>query len=122
MDRKVADVAELLIKTPGDPSNWPSLQTINSTTINSLGFASSDNVLEFDKLDGASSIDYPELKKILGLSKEDVFITVSDLASSNKSRIYEYGFARNDTSVVVTRYGLLNGTLVEVRTQLYYKI
>jgi hypothetical protein len=118
--RKALDAAEMLVNTPGMPYDWQNLGEVNSSTVDSIGFAARDNVLDYLKLEKTSSIDYGELKKILGLNKEEARITVIDVMNSSRPVLFEYGLPANGTSVVAGRYGLLNGSIVEARVELYY--
>ena len=110
----------MLVKNPGLPPDWASQHEVNSSTVSSIGFASKENILDYERLEKAESIGYDELKKILGLKKEEAHITVRDLSNSSRPVLFEYGLPSGDTSIVVRRYGLLNGSIVELQVSLYY--
>ncbi|MFH1403719.1 MAG: hypothetical protein ABIH11_05560 [Candidatus Altiarchaeota archaeon] len=120
IDRKVLDVAESLVETPGVPSGWHTLDVVDSSTVGSVGFARKRNVLDGPRLDKASSMDYGELRRIMGLSKEEIHVVVRNLSDPGRRVVYEYGQGTDGTAVVVNRYGMLGGDMVEVSVRLYY--
>jgi len=120
IDRRVSETAELLVKTPGAPSDWWKQEVVNSTSVQSMGFAEKDNILSSERLGKAYSLDYETMKEILSLSKEEYYITVSDLESANRTIIYAMGRKPGKYSVVVSRYAILNDTIVELKVSLYY--
>ena len=121
MDRRISDVAESLVKTTGSPPRWFMLGTVNSTSVKSMGFAARDNVLSGERLGRTASMDYDDLRSILGLSREEYYITVTDLESANKTVLYSIGRDFSGQKAVASRFALLNGTIVEVKVSLYFE-
>ncbi len=120
LDRKALEVSELLIKTPGMPAEWQTLDSIDARYVSTIGFAKRDNILDASKLEKAGEITYENLTKILGLTKEDVHITVTDIQNSSLPVLYEIGEPTNRPMVIMNRYGLLNDTIVEVGVRVYF--
>ena len=119
-DNRLLDISELLLKTPGDPVNWYKMGDVNPSTVKTIGFAAEDNILDPARIEKASEVDYDDLKDILGLSKEEIHITVTDLESWNRTTVYELGKPAEDTALTLSRYALLNDSMVELRITLYY--
>jgi len=46
LDRKALEVSELLIKTPGMPAEWQTLDSIDARYVSTIGFAKRDNILD----------------------------------------------------------------------------
>ncbi|MFH1055383.1 MAG: hypothetical protein V1744_04745 [Candidatus Altiarchaeota archaeon] len=120
LDDRLLDVSELLVKTPGDPQNWHDMGEVNPDTVRSIGFALKDNVLDPAKMQRASTLEYESLRAILGLSKEDVYITIKDLESGNKTPLYAMGRPPEGGRSTLSRYAVLNGSMAEVSVSLYY--
>ncbi len=120
VDNKLLNAAEMLVKTPGDPVDWHEKQDINAQTVNTIGLAKDDNVLDTERLERLSSIEYEQMKQMIGLSKEEFYLTIKDLESPDKTILYEAGTPTQGTRVSATRYALLNDTLVELKLTLYY--
>ena len=120
LEHKLRDVSELLVRTGGDPTDWSAMTDVDADNVRSIGFAAQDNVLDFQRLEKAQTIDYESLREFLGLGKEDVYVTVTELESGNRRVYYEMGRQPDGTRVTANRYALLNDTIVEVKVTLYY--
>jgi hypothetical protein len=120
--QKGLDIAEMLVKTSGDPANWHELNTVNSGTVNAIGLASEDNVLDEDKLDKLGYVDYEELRRILGLSKEDFNLTVYNITGGAETPLYSFGRPSLDlTKIRISRYASFGiNDIVELRLLLFY--
>jgi len=120
LDNKLVDVSELLVATGGDPVDWYEKPQINPLTVNTIGFAGEDNVLDYARLDRAKTIGYDDFKEMLGLSKEEFRLTVRDVETPGAGIAYEFGGEPSGTRASITRYALLNGSVAEVTLSLYY--
>ncbi|MFC2163266.1 hypothetical protein ACFLRF_06250, partial [Candidatus Altiarchaeota archaeon] len=121
INRKSLAVGQMLVRKPGMPTDWEKTDTVNSSTVDLIGFSKGGNLLDRSKLDKASSITYEQLRQLIGLSKEDAYITVRDITDPTSPVLYEYGMDSNATSVVISRYGVLDDSIMEVKVKLYYK-
>jgi hypothetical protein len=120
LDDRLRDVSQLLVRTSGDPANWSSTREVDGSRVKSIGFAMSDNVLDYRRIEKAQAMDYDDLKEIMGLGKEELYVTVTELESGDKNVYYRIGRAPQWTRASANRYALLNGTIVEVKVSLYY--
>ena len=112
---------DALMTTSGYPRSWEMLDKIDGN-ITSFGLATSRNELspvKLERLVAENGTAYPHLKRGLGLSKYDLSINVTDL--EREESYYEIGkFAGGlDTVVITERMGLLNGTPVIVRMEVW---
>jgi len=71
LQTELVSISTMLIETPGTPSNWTSL---SPSSISQLGLAVSSNVLSSDKIAALTSLNYYDMKKILGLNFEEIYI------------------------------------------------
>ncbi len=71
-------IADLLTKTPGDPSRWEALpgNPIDVNKISSLGLAINDRQLSKEKALNLTRIDYNDLKKLLNIEPYEFNITI----------------------------------------------
>ena len=122
INQKALDVSEMLIKTPGSPSGWYLFQAvdINSQNVSSVGFVIEDNVLDWERLSALKQISYDESKNLMGLSREEYNITIINVSGSNNKVLYSTGQMSNATSVLISRYGQLNGSIVRLDLRLFY--
>ncbi len=119
--QKGLDVGEALVKTSGEPANWHSLNVANSSTVNSLGLASQDNVLDQAKIDRFGGMEYEEVRGILGLSREDFNLTIYNSTGGLGDALHSFGQpSLNLTKVRVSRYASLGDDVVELRLILFY--
>ena len=119
INSKLLDISELLVKTPGDPPDWFLMDDVGPHTVNSIGFASKENVLDAARLGKAQDLDYETLRALLGLGREDIYIGVIGLEPADKPVHYMIGHETEGSKVISSRYALLNNTLVELRISLY---
>ena len=119
--QKGLDVAEMLVKTQGDPVNWGELSVVDSSNVDAIGIASEDNVLDPEKLDKLGEIDYGELRRILGLSREEFNLTIYNISGGSENSLYSFGQPPfNLTRVRISRYASLDDDIVELRLMLFY--
>ncbi len=113
LEHAAISATDLLIKTPGTPGNWEQ----NASLAQSLGLASTQNILMPAKLSAFSNLSYSQGKGLLGLDSGYYFY-VEDLAGS---RLYEAGNASYSASgsVSVLRYALVGNTKVRLRLVAY---
>jgi len=117
---KGLDITDILIKTTGNPTNWDRLDTIDSSTVFAIGFASKPNVLDEDKIEKFESLEYGEMKDILGLSKEDFNLVIHNIGGSDEILLYSFGDGLNKSHVRIDRYAILDEDLVRLSLKLYY--
>ena len=107
-----------LVLSHGEPANW---ERLSVEDMNSIGLAGSRNVIDSRKLQRFADLNagsYGEAKALLGLSKYDVRITISDL---NQQLLESFGLepdANKETSSF-TRAALYGGEAVLVRVKVY---
>jgi hypothetical protein len=110
--------SDLLVLTPGTPADWENIPVLNDSNVNSLGLASSPNVISFSKaarLAALNSTNYTAIRGLLGLASGNLLVEISFM--QNRSPIYRFGIdPANSTGVRVSeRVAVLNGSLVLVR-------
>lgn len=118
MHEKAFDIADVLLRTPGSPPNWYRLASIDATTVNCLGLASEDNVLDKYKLDKFKELTEPtatcdDVRKMLGVGA--FTIEIEDMNSPPLS-IYSFKCITGltgetittDETIIVERYALLD--------------
>lgn len=112
---------DALMTTSGQPESWEMLAAIDGN-ITSFGLATGRNELSHLKLGrlvAENDTAYPHLKRGLGLAKYELSINVTDMEREHS--YFEIGkFAGGlDTVVVSERMGLLGGTPVMVRIEVW---
>ncbi|MFH0884325.1 MAG: hypothetical protein V1861_01285 [Candidatus Micrarchaeota archaeon] len=112
--------SEVLMATPGDPSSWELMADLNQSR--SLGLCDSRSVLDPQKLSrfvSENSTSYYTIKERLGVQRYELGITVLDL--SRDEELYSFGRfpASLSDSVVLERLGLLNGSPVIIRMEVW---
>jgi len=130
IDEAASDALGQLLETPGRPSNWNRLQTINETTVESLGLVSDRNILDSEKvsqfvtLAGSGGDNYSIAKKLLGLDRSGYRFnfTVSSLSGmvlhsvnyTPSATLGNASYAALNTTASIDRFALLNNSLVKV--------
>lgn len=98
----------VLSETPGIPENWAYM---DSSGIRSFGIAERRGILSSERLSALCALvseDYNHSRKILGLKKFDVLITVSDLNGDVLESCGRAGRASSGPSFKTSRLSLLN--------------
>lgn len=123
------DVLNQLIKSPGEPSNWYVLPTINSSQMGSIGLVDEDGCLDKEKLErffSMSPYEYGETKVLLGLGSNHEFnatlsyINGTDifvLSKSPSSPYPTYGFT--NTTYSITTFAIYNKTIVKFQMNIW---
>ncbi|MDD5022951.1 MAG: hypothetical protein PHU63_02170 [Candidatus ainarchaeum sp.] len=109
LEAQAISLSDILIKSPGVPKNW---ENENSEEINMIGLASSDNIIDEDKVKKFINMSYSENKEIFGI-ENDFYFYIEDL---NGNRLYQTGNSTIEKqSVTVTRFGVLDNIEVKMR-------
>jgi hypothetical protein len=108
MGAEAISASDILVKSPGIPAHW---ETLNATP-QSVGLASSANVLSDAKLKKFTEMRYAEAREALGLEHQFYFY-VEDVKGN---RLYEGGNTTvGEQAVSVARFALLDGEKVILR-------
>ncbi|MDZ4256002.1 MAG: hypothetical protein U1C71_00170 [archaeon] len=113
LDVVAANIAEFIIKNPGDPSNWEDISDLNQ--VKAFGLAQKDRVLDPDKVVAfvnLGNLDYAFTKTRLSVNPFEFYITFSGGPFLATGQAAPSSAHRS----VVQRLATLNGkeTLVEV--------
>jgi|GEM_PF-3699955 len=115
---EAARAASNQLLSPGDPENWE-MMDVNETSLHSFGLTSSNNVIEWRKVERAGELgkkreNYYTVKRALGLECCEVWFGV---LYSNGTVIESFGeVAPKNTSLVsIDRKALLNSSAVLLR-------
>jgi len=90
--------SDALVLTPGRPANWDMLP-VNSTSFESMGLASSPNVISTAKafrLSELNSTNYTEIKTVLGLGAASTSVEIFLFGDSVP--LYSFGVKPSNTS------------------------
>lgn len=108
MEASAITISDLLVKTPGVSSDWDSN---NPSSVLVPGLAQFPNVLSEDKVVEFTSLDYEDVKTLMGVDAEFLF-QVEDL---NGAVLYQFGDANTSSErVSVQRLALLEGDKIIV--------
>ena len=100
IETRGVQASDVLVRTKGSPENW------DSSNVNSLGIASSENIINHTLLSRLSSVEYNTSKFLIGLQAFDYYLLVEDF---NSQQIFSYGLFPSTTAktvIPVTRYVL----------------
>lgn len=112
MDTRVIDISEMLVHTGGQPENW----TNAPLSAQSIGLASKQNLLDWNRVAAFSAMPYANAKQILGTDYDFLVI----IETPEGARYATIGLDENSTRAAeVTRVAVLNDTIVRVRVRLY---
>ncbi len=111
-------VSDTLLRIPGFPENW------NESTVQSLGLAMKENVLNESKVKMFFSLDYEKIKELLGLKESEFYLKITELNGSiimlNGTYLEKGVYPENKSIIVpVERYVLLNSTIAKFSLVLY---
>ena len=114
--------SESLLATPGEPTSWEMLpnMTGNVTAIGLVNSRNELNPLKLSQLVAYNATAYSTIKTRLGLQFYDFGLEVTDLTGG--SVYYEFGKFSGPTtsnSVVIDRFGIMNGTPVIVHMEVF---
>ena len=80
----VSSISDLLVKSPGSPSNW------TPTDVKSLGLSNTRRVINLTKFESLRQLNYSAVKALLGIYQYNLTINITDeyglLATSGISR------------------------------------
>lgn len=104
--------AEMLVHTGGQPENWTSAP--NQTR--SIGLASRQNVLDWERVSAFASLPYANAREALGTDHD--FLVV--IETPEGARFATIGLQNNSTRAVeVARIAIVNNTMVHVKVRFY---
>lgn len=67
------EISDSLVRTPGQPQDW------NSTSVQVIGLASDEGVLDQTKVDRFVNLSYEQAKQLLGLGLYEFYFELRDL-------------------------------------------
>jgi hypothetical protein len=108
---KSSQIAEMLVRSPGKPVNWH--QPAQSPEL--IGLADKKNVLNPDKLNAFSTMDYNQLKDLMQVKNLEFFFQLTGPQDVNVG----VSPPPDATVVAVRRIVNLNGSEAVVKFQLY---
>lgn len=114
--------ADALVTSAGNPPGWENLQTIDSSTLFSLGLANEKNILnprKLDRLANLSAQNYSFFRERLGATSYQVFINVTN--SNRTVSYYAIGIpqAQINETVAFERLVIFNGSVSIVRLEIW---
>lgn len=111
-------ISDLLLKSPGVPENWEN----DTSSLKVIGLAVSDtdhNVLDMEKLDNFTALEYNMSRELFGLDESrEFYFMVEDI---NHNMLYEAGnpnITESRRAVSISRFALLEENLQRVRMRL----
>ena len=116
---QISDIAETLVRSQGNPTNW------TNDTVVIIGLAKEDHLLDENKLIELEKVTYANMKKSLGIQKEDINITIQNITGAV---IKSYGLPIDSLSknivpidrTAVLEYNSGKRELVIVKVRLWY--
>ena len=116
METTAIGVADQLVSTGGMPNNW----TADPLSAQSIGLAWRQNEIDPYRLSALSSLPYANAKRLLGAGRE-IMIKIETLDGGRLATISASEAETGDSSkaVEVTRMAMLNGSVVNVKVQVY---
>lgn len=117
---KLIYIGQSLVTTSGRPANWHESGPFDSEGVKALGLAHSPNELSHGRLERLESMEYEDLRIILGLGAQDFHISIEHNWSGESVILYEAGQHLDAQQIMVAeRFALLNETPVRMRIRLY---
>ncbi len=108
METRAMSISDSLVRLGGVPDDW------NATSVEVIGLASEENVLDPGKVSSFDSMNYSHVREVM-TKRYDYYLRISDI---NGSVYLEKGSLPSDTTIVpVERYANYNDRIV--RLQLY---
>lgn len=121
MSKLAVSIAQSLVYTQGQPSNWHSQSSQSSTS--SYGLSWRDNVLQQEKAEAFAALNssYNSTKEKLGAGRYELYAFIEDL---NGVHLYEFGIQPPDSSrihpiQVAQRFAILNNEPVIVQAEVW---
>lgn len=112
LDAGAIAAAEMLVHTGGQPENW----TDAPLAVKSIGLASGQNVLDWEKIAAFASLPYANAREALGTDHD--FLVV--IETPEGARFATIGQNNNSTRAVeVARIAIVNNTMVHVKVRYY---
>ncbi|UCD03227.1 MAG: hypothetical protein JSV63_01150 [Candidatus Aenigmatarchaeota archaeon] len=106
---KAFELSDSLIRTPGIPAVW------NDSTVQVIGLAYSDNILDENKVKEFVGMDYSVAASMLDINPYEFYFEVKDINGT----VYENSTvplsASASTIVPIERYAVYNGRVVKVK-------
>jgi hypothetical protein len=112
-------VADSLLTTSGEPKSWEILNlTTQINQVKAIGLVNNRNVLDNEKLATLKAYEnssYDQIKNILGLSKYEMNLKITD--KNANVTYYEFGkkITANNESAVIERLAIFNDSLSIVK-------
>ena len=112
LDSGAIELSEMLVHGGGSPQNW----TDAPESAQAIGLASSQNVLDWNRVAAFESLPYANAKQVLGIDHD--FLVV--IETPDGARYATIGQDGNSTRAAeVTRIAVVNNTVVHVKVRLY---
>ena len=112
LDSGAIEISEMLVHGGGSPQNWTDAPELAQ----SIGFASSQNVIDWNRVAAFESLPYANAKQVLGIDRE--FLVV--IETPDGARYATIGQDGNSTRAAeVVRIAVVNNTVVHVKVRLY---
>ena len=113
--------SDALMTTSGQPYSWEMRSSIDNN-ISVIGLANGRNELsaaKIEKLVAANSSAYGLVKEKLGLSRYELFINITSIEGNSVGYVFGRPPGGMNSSVAYERLGLLNGTPVSVKIEVW---
>ncbi len=112
LESNVLSISEILVKSKGYPSSWET----NPAGVVVPGLASSENILDNDKVIALGNLSYNSTKQLFGLNKE-LFISIKTL---DGTLVFSKGTEQeNMSSVAIERLVYFNRTACRLKVRIY---
>ena len=109
-------IADRLVNSGGYGANW----TGAPLGAKSIGFANRPNELDWTRISSFASLPYPIQKQMLGTDK-DFLIVIDRSDGASYIQIGQESDNAAEQIAEVTRLGMLNGNIVNLRVRVYGK-
>jgi hypothetical protein len=113
-------ISDSLVRTPGLPEGW------NASSVQAIGLASDENVLDSTKVDQLTSMDYATARRLLGTGAYEFYLDIRGLdgafALNSSGQEVRVGIWPSSASNVVSseRYVLYRDVPARLRLVLWY--
>ena len=112
LESSVLSISEILIKSEGFPTSWET----NPTGVVVPGLASSENILDSNKVVAFGNLSYNTTKQLFGLNKE-LYISIKTL---DGTQVFSKGTEQeNASSVAIERLVYFNRSICKLKVRLY---
>jgi hypothetical protein len=105
-------ISDLLTRFPGKPSFWGLQAQMGPHSVEIIGLAKSDRILDSTKVQAFRTMDYNESKEKLEIAMYDYYFRLYKLDGSDFNPPIEAGIKNNESEITVTlkRYVIYNET------------